>query len=237
MRFLLVGDSRTIGCAGDATWRQRLWRHLDDSPAMGPFSFVGPRSGQYDPGTGTVVPAGPGLHPAARRHLAGWGEGWLHMAPLIRETVAEHRPDVLLVWLGLIDLGFYTNAEQTAVNVRRFVEEARAADPGIRMAVMPVIPNVRARNDRLFAAECARFGELLAGVVDELGGSGSSVVLAAPPDPYDLDTDTRDGTHPAPSGERRLAAAFAETLYRTWGIGAPRPYGGPGPDGDPGPRS
>ena len=48
------------------------------------------------------------------------------MAPLIGEAVRAHRADVLLVSLGLIDLGFYTNAEQTAENVRAFVAEARA---------------------------------------------------------------------------------------------------------------
>src|SRR6476620_2704516 len=28
MRFTFVGDSMTIGCAGDFTWRYRMWQHL-----------------------------------------------------------------------------------------------------------------------------------------------------------------------------------------------------------------
>ncbi|ORT61937.1 hypothetical protein BKD26_02725 [Streptomyces sp. CB03238] len=40
---------------------------------------------------------------------------------------AGHR---LLVSLGLIDLGFYTDSGQTAENTRAFVAAARAANPG-----------------------------------------------------------------------------------------------------------
>ncbi|GAA4968573.1 hypothetical protein GCM10023238_40750 [Streptomyces heliomycini] len=58
------------------------------------------------------------------------------MAPLIGEAVRSCRADVLLVSLGLIDLGFYTNAEQTADNVRAFVTAAREACSRVRVAVM-----------------------------------------------------------------------------------------------------
>ncbi len=51
------------------------------------------------------------------------------MAPLIGEAVRTSRADVLLVSLGLIDLGFYTDAEQTAENVRAFVAGARRPTP------------------------------------------------------------------------------------------------------------
>lgn len=54
---------------------------------------------------------------------------------------------MLLVSLGLIDLGFYTDAEQTAANARRFVAEARTARPAVRMVLLPVIPNSRAEED------------------------------------------------------------------------------------------
>jgi lysophospholipase L1-like esterase len=165
--------------------------------------------------------ADPAFPAGARRHLAGWGEGWLHMAPLIGGAVAETQADVLLVSLGLIDLGFYTNSDQTTENVHAFAAAARAANPRVRAVLLPVIPNVRAQYDAPFAAECARFNELLAKAVADLDEPGSPLLLASVPESYDIATDTYDGTHPGPSGEHKLAAAFATAMHQAWGLGGP----------------
>ncbi|KOV18034.1 hypothetical protein ADK90_23480 [Streptomyces sp. XY413] len=223
MRFMFVGDSMTIGRAGDYTWRYRMWQHLN-STFGGPYRIVGPRCEVYDAGADAAVSheyADPGFPEHARRHLAGWGEGWQHMAPVMGETVAAHRPDVLLVSLGLIDLGFYTDAEQTGANVRRFVAGARAARPGIRMVLLPVIPNSRAEEDAPFAAEVDRFNDLLAKAVADLTTDASPILLAARPASYDIHRDTYDGTHPNASGEHRLAGEFAAVLHQAWGLGGP----------------
>jgi lysophospholipase L1-like esterase len=220
LRFMPVGDSMTIGSAGEHTWRYRLWRHLGAAYG-GPFTFVGPRETLYDQEAGAPVShayADPGF---PRGHLAGWGEGWIHMAPLIGDTVRRHRADVLLVSLGLIDLGFYTDAEQTADNVRAFITAARAADPRIRMVLMPVTPNIRAEHDAPFAGQVARFNELLAKTAADLDEHSSPLVLAPPPPSYDIHADTYDGTHPGPSGEHKIAAAFADAMHEAWGLGAP----------------
>ncbi|MYS38754.1 GDSL-like lipase/acylhydrolase family protein [Streptomyces sp. KhCrAH-43] len=220
MRFMCVGDSMTIGRAGDFTWRYRMWQHLEAAPD-GPHELVGPRTELYDAETGTASSSAyaADLPPAARRHLAGWGEGWLHMAPLIAEAVTGHRPDVLLVSLGLIDLGFYTDSAQTAENARAFLTAARAANPHIRCVLLPVIPNIRAETDAPFAAECARFNELLAKAVADLDAPTSPLLLASHPPAYDIHTDTYDGTHPGPTGEHHLAAAFADAMHQAWGVG------------------
>ncbi|MFF8413865.1 GDSL-type esterase/lipase family protein [Streptomyces omiyaensis] len=229
MRFLFVGDSMTIGRPGDWTWRYRMWRHLE-SVLPGAYEIVGPRDGLYAPedpeggaetGGGPHAYADPAFPAAARRHLAGWGEGWLHMAPVIGETVAATRADVLLVSLGLIDLGFYTDSGRTEENVRAFLAAARAARPTVRAVLLPVIPNIRAGHDAAFAAECARFNELLAKAVADLDTAASPLLLAAVPESYDLRDDTYDGTHPGPSGEHKLAAAFAGAMHQAWGLGGP----------------
>ncbi|MFF3289255.1 GDSL-type esterase/lipase family protein [Streptomyces sp. NPDC003023] len=220
MRFLFVGDSMTIGSAGDHSWRYRMWQHL--SATGRPFEIVGPRRELYDIEANAPVShayADPAFPADARRHLAGWGEGWLHMAPVIRETVAAERADVLLVSLGLIDLGFYTNSEQTAANARAFITEARAANPRVRMVLLPVIPNVRAESDLPFAAECDRFNVLLGKAVADLDTPASPILLASRPDSYDIHTDTYDGTHPGPTGEIKLAGAFATAMHQAWGLG------------------
>ncbi|CAM5485770.1 hypothetical protein SAVIM338S_03360 [Streptomyces avidinii] len=213
----------TIGRAGDYTWRYRMWQHFS-STLGGPFGIVGPRSELYDTFADAATSheyADPGFPEHARRHLAGWGEGWQHMAPLIGPAARAGRADVLLVSLGLIDLGFYTDAGATAANARLFIAEARAARPGIRMVLLPVIPNVRALDDAPFAAEVERFNELLAKAVADLTTDASPVLLAARPASYEIHHDTYDGTHPNASGEHRLAGEFAAVLHQAWGIGAP----------------
>ncbi|MFD7694756.1 SGNH/GDSL hydrolase family protein [Streptomyces sp. NPDC059805] len=224
LRFMPVGDSMTIGSAGEHTWRYRMWQHLRDTYG-GPFALVGPRETLYDKATeapSSYEYADPDF---PRAHLAGWGEGWQHMAPLIADAVRAHRADVLLVSLGLIDLGFYTNAEQTAENVRAFVAEARTANPRVRIVVLPVIPNVRATNDAPFAAQVTRFNELLAKAVADLDEPRSPLLLASPPPSYAIDLDTYDGTHPNASGEHKIAAAFADAMHQAWDLG--EPYDGP----------
>ncbi|MER5444678.1 SGNH/GDSL hydrolase family protein [Streptomyces sp. NPDC002766] len=218
LRFMPVGDSMTIGSAGEHTWRYRMWRHLRDTYG-GPFALVGPRETLYDKATDAATSYEYADPDFPRAHLAGWGEGWLHMAPLIAEAVRAQRANVLLVSLGLIDLGFYTNAEQTAENVRRFVAEARTADPRVRIAVLPVIPNVRAAEDAPFATQVTRFNELLAKAVADLDEPRSPLLLASPPPSYDIHLDTYDGTHPNASGEHKIAAAFADALHQAWGVG------------------
>lgn len=218
-----VGDSMTIGSAGDHTWRYRMWRHLN-AEFGGPYRIVGPRRGVHDPFTDTDTSdsyADPGFPDRARAHLAGWGEGWLHMVPLIREAVAGHRPDLLLVSLGLIDLGFYADAAQTADQVAAFVGEARAANPEIAIAVLPVVPNIRALTDPAFAAQCAELNVRTAKAVADLDTAASPLLMASHPEGWDIDTDTYDGTHPNARGEHRMAKAFADALYQAWDLGAP----------------
>jgi hypothetical protein len=217
-----VGDSMTIGSAGEHTWRYRLWRHLCTT-YDGPFALVGPRETLYDKTAEAPTSSAYADPDFPRAHLAGWGEGWQHMAPLIGEAVRQTRADALLVSLGLIDLGFYTNAEQTAENVRGFVAAARAANPCVRMVLLPVIPNVRARSDADFATQVTLFNDLLAKAMVDLDEPRSPLLPASVPSSYDIHTDTYDGTHPNESGEHKIAAAFANAMHQGWGLG--KPYG------------
>ncbi|ODA75653.1 GDSL-type esterase/lipase family protein [Streptomyces sp. AVP053U2] len=220
LRFMPVGDSMTIGSAGEHTWRYRLWQHLC-AEYGGPFTLVGPRETLHDQQTDAPTSYAYADPDFPRGHLAGWGEGWHHMAPLIGGAVRALRADVLLVSLGLIDLGFYTNAEQTADNVASFVAEARAANRRVRLVLLPVIPNIRAGADPDFAAQVTRFNELLAKAATDLDTPASPVLLATLPSAYDIHTDTYDGTHPNANGEHRIAEAFAEAMHQGWKLGGP----------------
>ncbi|NGO14589.1 hypothetical protein G5C60_45130 [Streptomyces sp. HC44] len=220
LRFMPVGDSQTIGSAGEHTWRYRMWQHLR-STYGGPFRIVGPRETLHDKATETSDSYEYADPDFPRAHLAGWGEGWLHMTPLIAEAVRAQRADVLLVSLGLIDLGFYSDADRTAANVRRFITEARSANARVGMVFLPVIPNVRAESDAAFATEVAHFNELLAKAVADLDEPSSPLLLASVPESYDVNLDTDDGTHPNAHGEHKIAAAFAEAMYQAWDLGEP----------------
>ena len=210
----------TIGSAGEHTWRYRLWQHLRETYG-GPFRIVGPREALYDKATDTPDSYEYADPDFPRAHLAGWGEGWHHLTPLIADAVRAHKPDVLLVSLGLIDLGFYTDAEQTAENARTFIAEARASNPRIAMALLPVIPNVRAETDAPFAAQVTRFNELLAKTAADLDEPRSPLLLTSPPPSYDIHHDTYDGTHPNASGEHKIAGAFADAMHQAWDVGEP----------------
>ncbi|MFH8467502.1 SGNH/GDSL hydrolase family protein [Streptomyces sp. NPDC017991] len=219
LRFMPVGDSMTIGSAGEHTWRYRMWQHLRATHG-GPFQLVGPRETLYDKATGAADSYEYADPDFPRAHLAGWGEGWHHLSPLIADAVRASRADVLLVSLGLIDLGFYTNAAQTSENVRAFIGRARSVNPRVSLALLPVIPNIRAESDAPFAREVALFNDLLAKTAADLDEPNSPLLLASLPRGYDIHTDTYDGTHPNASGEHKLAAAFAEALHQGWGVGA-----------------
>lgn len=222
MRFLFVGDSMTVGSTGDHTWRYRMWQHLR---TLGePFTITGSRDTLYDKAADAPVShdyADPRFPPKARRHFAGWGEGWLHLAPLIGPELRTQRPDILLVSLGLIDLGFYTTAEQTTANMCRFIAEARSANPAVRMVLLPVIPNTRALLDPGFADSCEELNTRTAKVVADLDTAASPLLFASRPPGYDIHRDTYDGTHPNAAGEHRLAAAFADAMHQAWSIGSP----------------
>ncbi|WP_329273421.1 GDSL-type esterase/lipase family protein [Streptomyces sp. NBC_01451] len=218
LRLMPVGDSMTIGSAGEHTWRYRMWQHLRETYG-GPFRIVGPREALYDKATDTADSYEYADPEFPRAHLAGWGEGWHHITPLIADAVRAHKPDVLLVSLGLIDLGFYTDAEQTADNARLFVAEARRSNPRIAIALLPVIPNVRAETDPPFAAQVTRFNELLAKAAADLDEPRSPLLLTSPPPSYDIHHDTYDGTHPNANGEHKIAGAFADSLYEAWDLG------------------
>lgn len=221
MRIMCVGDSMTIGVPGDYTWRHRLFQHLRRTAA--PVTFVGPEQGLYDRGRDAVVSAGYRDPLFPRHHAAGWGRGLRHLAPEIGAYVRRHRPHLVLTMLGLIDLGFYAHVQETEKHLRRYVAEARAADPEIALVLAEVPPAVRARDDAWFAAECAQYNERLRACAAELRTARSPVVTAALPKSYDIATDTYDGTHPNEDGEHKIAAMFAGALSGGLGIGAPYP--------------
>lgn len=214
-----VGDSMTIGSRGDYTWRYRLWRHLRATGAD--CAFTGPYAGVYDRASGTV---GGGYRDPSfpTAHHAAWGRPMGVLNERIAADVARYRPDVLLVMVGLIDLGFYTPADVTEANLRTFVTAVREGNPAARIVLTPVPVNDRVLADPLFAAQRTDFNARQERVVAELSTPSSPLVLTGGLPEWDLLADTYDGTHPSERGEHKIAAVFAEALY---GLGVGGRYG------------
>lgn len=210
----------TIGSRGDHTWRYRLWHHL--RAAGVDCAFTGPYTGVYDRETETV---GDGYRDPAfdTAHNASWGRPIGELNRRITADVRRYRPDVLLVLMGLIDLGFYTLADATEANLRAFVAAVREANAAARIVLSPVPVNDRALADPLFAAQRADFNARQERMVAELATPESPLLLAGGLPEWDLLADTYDGTHPNERGEHKIAAMFARALHAGFGVG--RPYG------------
>lgn len=215
VRILLVGDSVTQGSAGDWTWRYRLWHHLVDAGVR--VDLVGPNDDLYDNVTGR-----PGSHayldPAFDQdHAARWGMLFAAQDHPIGDLVREYHPDVVVEELGVNDFAWWhaspADVEQLA---RRFVEDARAADPGISV-VLGALPQT-------WVPGVSQYDASLPALADELSTPASRVVTAVPAAPFLEGVDTYDAAHPTATGEVKLAAGVADALAAL-GVGAayPRP--------------
>jgi lysophospholipase L1-like esterase len=138
-----------------------------------------------------------------------------------------HRPEYLLVLLGINDLFWYGLAPpQFEANLREFIENARRPEPGLRIVLGTLLQCRRAVDDVTFGTRVGMANDRLRAVADDLDSPGAPVVVAETAAEFVAADHTWDGTHPNPNGEIRIAAAFADALASRFGIGAryPRPY-------------
>ncbi|WP_460304361.1 GDSL-type esterase/lipase family protein [Actinocorallia aurea] len=221
---MIVGDSISHGSSGDWTWRYRLWKHLKEAGVE--LDFVGPRD---DLDAITTVEVGDGdltyLDPEFDTdHNAEWGRPYLAEKDVIEDKAGAHRPDLLLVLLGINDLFWYgLPAEENEANVRSFVAAARRGSPGLRLVLGTVLDTQRAREDPVFNARVSEFNRRLVLLAEDLSTPDSPVVIAPTATEFVASAHTWDGTHPNPRGELRIAAAFADVLALRFAIGAPYP--------------
>lgn len=224
VRVLLVGDSVTQGSAGDWTWRYRLWHHLVDSGTA--VDFVGPRDDLLDNVTstqGSHAYADPAFDPD---HAARWGMSFAAQDVPIGALVEEYHPDVVVEQLGINDLAWDRRSPaEVAAFARRFVEDARAADPSVAV-VLGGLPQT-------WVPGAQEYDASLPALASALSTDGSTVVAASPEQPFVEGTDTYDAAHPTATGEVKIAAGVADALAV---LGVGRPYPRPLPVVPNGPR-
>ncbi len=224
VRIMVVGDSISQGSAGDFTWRYRLYKHLVASGAQP--EMVGSRTDLFD-NVRNVQGDQRYADPAFDRdHEAVWGKPAAQMRSEIGAKVTAASPDVVLVLLGINDLVWgFGDAAATAESLRTLVTNARAARPGVTVVLGRVTPAAITADPAALAAQVADLNTRIGALATALDTPGQRVVTAATDSGFSAANDTYDGVHPNARGELRIAAAFADALASTVGIGAtyPRP--------------
>lgn len=201
--MLLVGDSVTHGSAGDWTWRYRLWEHLTATGVD--VDFVGPYDDLFD-----NVQRRPGdqsyNEPAFDRdHAARWGMTFASPVNDIGDLVLAYDPDVIVEALGVNDLTFLgRDPAAVADDLRRFVTDARAADPEVDL--------VLGRQPQTWYDRVPAFNALVDEVAAELDDEVSRVVVAALDEGFAQRVHTWDSAHANALGEVQVAAAVAGAL-------------------------
>ncbi|HKT02265.1 MAG TPA: GDSL-type esterase/lipase family protein [Rugosimonospora sp.] len=217
-RLMIVGDSITQGSSGDFTWRYRLYKHLTANHI--PVTYVGPRTDLYNNVTNTQ-----GDHSYADRgfdqhHDSVWGRTMTQAKDTLPNEITGNRPDIVLVLLGIDDIGFgVADVEMTALNVRTLIINARGAKPDVRLILGKLLPTLHGASDPAFAASVAQVNRRVVEVAAEMSSAESPVFVADTGTDYAPSDDTWDGSHPNARGEVKIAAAFADALADGLGVG------------------
>lgn len=214
-KIMIVGDSISHGHSGDYTWRYRLWQHLTNDNVL--FDFVGPRTDLYDDNNpnGTHDYIDPNFD---QDHDATIGRPVLYEKDTIAAEMQAAQPDILLVFLGTNDLIYYTSPAAAATNMQTFIANARLVNPNIKIVLAQITPRTVAQNDA-WITNRLDYNSRLISLTQQITATASPVVIADPNTNFDPAVDTFDGTHPSPSGDYKIAAAFADALANNFGIG------------------
>ena len=230
-RLMVVGDSISQGLEGDFTWRYRLRQHFQATGTQ-PI-FVGPWTGTTRvpaslpkgwPNTPTPPVRNGGYRPGLGRwnsqHYAQWGRAMHEAKDNIGATVAVHDPDYLLVELGFNDLGWgINNPAGLLSDVRTFVANARAAQPNVKVLLANVVHRSPLGNNSNLPATITDYNTRLRNAVGSMSTGLSPVALVDLDGQYDYRTDSYDDLHPNPTGEYKIARAFADVLSSRFNLG------------------
>lgn len=214
-RILLLGDSVTHGSSGDWTWRYRLWQHLQRVGA--PVDFVGPDDGVASYDGAPAVYADPDFD---TDHAALWGRWASQGEAMVADLVTDHRPDVLVVNLGVNDLIWGTAPWVVEWQLADLVRNAKEVAPDVDVIIGEVTQTWMTFDG---TPKAHTLNAALPDLAARLSTPASRVRVARTADGY-VEADTYDSSHPAASGEMKIAAAVADALHDL-GVGRafPRP--------------
>lgn len=253
-KVLIVGDSISNGVLGDYTWRYRLWSHLDGNTNT--VKFVGHRTGTeniYDdpvdlatvngqtPPTDNYGNPTDGYYNSSVNstftgqggsyHDALWGWTYHLAKDYVAQDVSAYQPNYLLIELGFNDLAFINGPYGVLADAKTLIDNARAADPTIRVLIANVVTRVPLPNFPSLNATIQTYNGDLASAVPGWSTTKSPVAMVDISGGYDPATMSYDGLHPNGVGEYEIADAFATVLAQRFGVGT---VPGPPPSSVPG---
>lgn len=243
LKVMVVGDSMTQGQQGDWTWRYRIWEWFRDQNVT--VDFVGPYVGTQEPSP-PKPPAPPPLYetpdppPQPLRssggyaadvsahfdsdHFSVWGRAAAVDKYLIRDVVAKHDADIMLIMLGFNDMGwFYSGPEGTLESMGTLVFNARAVNPNMKFALANV-PQRRDLGREDLPVNTDIYNALLEAAIPRWATTRSPIELVRLRENYACELDAcpagYDGLHPNALGDYQIAQAFSRTLVNKFGVGS-----------------
>lgn len=209
LRVMVVGDSITHSCNGEASYRYHLWQELQRQGVD--VDFVGPH-------------VAPRKRPEARKHYwfsdfdqdhaARAGTTFAYHLEREEEWFTTYRPQVVLLLLGIND-ATTDEGEDIAADTAAYLQAAWEIDPEIRF----VLGQITSTGDPTARAGKNPSSATANDLVAKAFADDPRVTIAhtreggtAPVQDWDPDLLTFDGTHPNATGETFLAHRFAQAL-------------------------
>lgn len=190
LRIMPMGDSITEAEVGHNSYRRDLWNNLLGAGCQ--VNFVGSHSGVF----GGSAPNGD----FDQDNEGHWGWRTDEVSAQAAGWVSSAAPDIVLVHLGTNDLFQGEGAANVAQELGALIDNIRAGKPDARILLAKIITN--APDPAGAAALNAQIDGVAASrgvtVVDQASGFSTG--------------DLYDGVHPAPSGEAKLAARWAQAI-------------------------
>ncbi|KAE8167238.1 hypothetical protein BDV40DRAFT_284981 [Aspergillus tamarii] len=243
LKVMIVGDSISQGREGDFTWRYRIWEWFQSQGVA--VDFVGPYTGTVQPDKaappsppalyGEPQPTGPVKVSGGyakevssefpKSHFAVWGRAAAVDKGLIKEVMAAHPADLMLLLLGFNDMGwFYSDSMGTLDSIHTLISNARAANPKIKFAIanVPQRSFIGGREDLPVSTNI--YNSLLRDTIPKWSTTASPIHLVELEENYNCQPSScpvgSDGLHPNTMGEYQIARAFSQTLVKDFRIGS-----------------
>ena len=150
LRICPIGDSITVGYTDNPVWtvpfefgyRSGLYARLTDANVS--FQYVGASPEPWNGASGTVANTpDPDLRTVDQDHHEGYGGmGTAFVLSNIAGWIAADQPDVILLQIGINDIGNGSTAEPSAVesNLSNIVATAVSVSPQTRLIVAQITP-------------------------------------------------------------------------------------------------
>ncbi|MCB2017565.1 MAG: hypothetical protein KDF54_08675 [Hydrogenophaga sp.] len=190
LRIMPMGDSITEGAVGHNSYRRDLWTTLNGAGCQ--VNFVGSHSG---------VSGGSAANPDFDQDNEGhWGWRTDQMTAQAAGYVSSSAPDIVLIHLGTNDIFQGENPAAVAQELGVLIDTIRSGKSDTQILLAKIITNapdpggVAALNAQIDGVAASRGVR----VVDQYSGFSTG--------------DLYDGVHPAPSGEAKLAARWAQAI-------------------------